>query len=90
MAAFKEFPELHEDYRTCQVSSPHHSDVPWVPLFLHTRQNFQYKLYAAFGCKRIIRDQGYLQSLNRPNVRLTFDHIARVEPDGAVTATGMH
>ncbi|KAF8495884.1 FAD/NAD-P-binding domain-containing protein [Russula emetica] len=41
-----------------------------------------------FGCKRIVRDQGYLQSLNRPNVRLTFDHIARVEPDGVVTTIG--
>jgi hypothetical protein len=47
-------------------------------------------MYSAFGCKRIVRDQGYLQSLNRPNVRLTFDHIARVEPDGVVTATGIH
>ena len=36
-----------------------------------------------------MRDQGYLQSLNRPNVRLTFDHIARVEPDGVVTTTGI-
>ncbi|KAH9961943.1 FAD/NAD-P-binding domain-containing protein [Russula dissimulans] len=40
------------------------------------------------GCKRIVRDQGYLESLNRPNVRLTFDHIASVELDGVITATG--
>jgi hypothetical protein len=52
--------------------------------------NIQHRLYAALGCKRIIRDQGYLQSLNRPNVRLTFEHIARVEPDGVVTTTGIH
>jgi hypothetical protein len=38
----------------------------------------------------MVRDQGYLQSLNRPNVRLTFDHIAQVEPDGVVTTTGIH
>ena len=44
---------------------------------------------AVIGCKRIVRDQGYLQSLNRPNVRLTFDHITRVEPDGVVTETGI-
>lgn len=50
----------------------HHVVIPTYPL----------------GCKRIVRDQGYLQSLNRPNVRLTFDNIARVEPDGVVTATG--
>jgi hypothetical protein len=42
------------------------------------------------GCKRIVRDQGYLQSLNRSNVYLTFDHIARLEPDGVVTETGIH
>jgi len=40
------------------------------------------------GCKRIVRDRGYLESLNRPNVRLTFDHIASVEPDGVIMATG--
>jgi hypothetical protein len=45
--------------------------------------------YIAIGCKRVVRDQGYLQSLNRPNVRLTFDHIARVEPDGVITVTGI-
>jgi len=46
--------------------------------------------YAAIGCRRIVYDQGYLQSLNRLNVRLTSDHIARVEPDGVVTETGIH
>ncbi|KAN0133455.1 FAD/NAD-P-binding domain containing protein [Lactarius tabidus] len=39
------------------------------------------------GCKRIVRDQGYLASLSRPNVRLTFDNITHVEPDGVVTET---
>ena len=58
-------------------------------IFSHTRQSFQYRLYAAFRCRRIVRDNGYLQSLNRPNVRLTFDHTARVEPDGVVTTTGI-
>ena len=50
----------------------------------------QHRLYTAIGCKRIVGDQGYLQSLNRPNVRLTFDHIVRVESDGVVTTTGIH
>ena len=36
-----------------------------------------------------MRDQGYLESLNRSNVRLTFDHIASVEPDGVISETGM-
>lgn len=37
-----------------------------------------------------MRDQGYLASLNRPNVQLTFEHIARVEPDGIVTEAGTY
>lgn len=41
-----------------------------------------------FGCKRVVRDQGYLAALNRPNVQLTFEHIAHVEPDGIVTEAG--
>ncbi|KAI9439246.1 FAD/NAD-P-binding domain-containing protein [Lactarius indigo] len=41
-----------------------------------------------FGCRRIVRDQGYLRSLSRPNVRLTFDNVALVESDGVVTETG--
>ncbi|KAH9032545.1 FAD/NAD-P-binding domain-containing protein [Lactarius hengduanensis] len=39
------------------------------------------------GCRRMVRDQGYLESLSRPNVRLTFDHIKHVESDGIVTET---
>lgn len=37
-----------------------------------------------------MRDQGYLASLNRPNVQLTFEHIAHVEPDGIVTEAGTY
>jgi len=35
-----------------------------------------------------VRDQGYLESLGRPNVRLTFDNITRIEPDGILMETG--
>jgi len=49
----------------------HHRIIPTYPI----------------GCRRIVRDQGYLESLSRPNVRLTFDHIRYVEPDGVVTET---
>ncbi|KAI9447200.1 FAD/NAD-P-binding domain-containing protein [Lactarius psammicola] len=52
----------------------HHLIIPTYPL----------------GCRRIVRDQGYLQSLSRPNVRLTFDHITHVEPNGVVTETGLN
>ena len=44
----------------------------------------------ALGCRRIVRDQGYLQSLSRPNVRLTFDNITYVEPAGIITETGLY
>ena len=37
-----------------------------------------------------MRDQGYLASLNRPNVELTFERIAHVEPDGIVTEAGTY
>lgn len=37
-----------------------------------------------------MRDQGYLESLHRPNVCLTFDRITRIEPDGVVMETGIH
>ncbi|KAH8984127.1 FAD/NAD-P-binding domain-containing protein [Lactarius akahatsu] len=50
----------------------HHLIIPTYPL----------------GCRRLVRDQGYLESLSRPNVRLTFDHIKHVESDGIVTETG--
>ncbi len=45
---------------------------------------------AAFGCKRVVRDQGYLAALNRPNVELTFERIGHVESDGIVTEAGTY
>ncbi|KAH8984126.1 FAD/NAD-P-binding domain-containing protein [Lactarius akahatsu] len=41
-----------------------------------------------YGCKRVVRDQGYLPALNRPNVELTFERISHIEPDGIVTEAG--
>jgi hypothetical protein len=58
----------------------------YSPLCTH---KWSLRHYAAMGCRLVLRDLGYLQSLNRPNVRLTFDHIAHVEPHGIVTETGM-
>src|ERR1700733_7614306 len=40
------------------------------------------------GCKRLIVDPGYLKSLHRPNVTLTFDAIERVVPRGVQLKTG--
>ncbi|KAF8324919.1 uncharacterized protein EI90DRAFT_3129469 [Cantharellus anzutake] len=37
------------------------------------------------GCKRIVRDSGYLNSLNRPNVEVIWDPITEIAADGVVT-----
>lgn len=44
----------------------------------------------AFGCKRIIRDPGYLRSLFRPNVLLEWDPIVKIVKDGIITKSGTH
>jgi cation diffusion facilitator CzcD-associated flavoprotein CzcO len=43
---------------------------------------------AAPGCKRIIVDPDYLDSLHRPNVTLTFDEIERIVPEGVQLKNG--
>ncbi|KAG8736808.1 hypothetical protein FRC10_008939 [Ceratobasidium sp. 414] len=40
------------------------------------------------GCKRIVIDPGYLESLQRSNVELEFDTIAEITETGIVTKTG--
>ena len=40
------------------------------------------------GCKRIILDPGYLESLHRPNVELNWNAIDRVVEDGLKLKTG--
>jgi cation diffusion facilitator CzcD-associated flavoprotein CzcO len=42
------------------------------------------------GCKRILIADDYYQALVRPNVRVVTDAIARIAPDGVVTADGAH
>ena len=39
-----------------------------------------------FGCKRILFSSDYLPTLQRPNVELVTDAIARITPGGVVTA----
>ena len=41
-----------------------------------------------FGCKRILFSSHYLPALARPNVELVTEPIARVTPEGIVTADG--
>jgi 4-hydroxyacetophenone monooxygenase len=46
--------------------------------------------YPALG-KRILQDDGtWLRTLQRPDVELVRDAIERIEPDGVVTAGGVH
>jgi len=46
--------------------------------------------YPALG-KRVLQDDGtWLRTLKRPNVELVRDAIERIEPDGVVTAGGVH
>jgi len=40
------------------------------------------------GCKRIVVDPGYLECLHRPNVKLNYDAIERVVPEGVQLKTG--
>ncbi|MGO9498534.1 MAG: flavin-containing monooxygenase [Solirubrobacteraceae bacterium] len=42
-----------------------------------------------FGCKRILFSSRYLPALQRPNVELVTDPIARFEPGGIVTGDGV-
>lgn len=41
-----------------------------------------------FGCKRVLFSSDYLPALQRSNVELVTDAIARIEPTGPVTTTG--
>jgi len=41
-----------------------------------------------FGCKRVLFSSHFLPALQRPNVELVTDAVARVEPEGVVTSDG--
>jgi cation diffusion facilitator CzcD-associated flavoprotein CzcO len=43
-----------------------------------------------FGCKRILFSSLFLPALQRPNVELVTEAIARITPEGLVTADGTH
>ena len=79
------------DYVT-KIAPPkyHHLIIPTYRTFSPPYDHLTgVNTFPALGCKRIVRDQGYLQSLSRPNVRLTFDRITHVERDGVMTETGL-
>ena len=83
------FKGLRNEIHPYEISSPHHPNIPYVLNPLRTPAWCGHFL-PAFGCRRIVRNQGYLQSLSRPNVRLTFDRITHVEPDGVITETSLY
>lgn len=41
-----------------------------------------------FGCKRILFSSAFLPALQRPNVEVVTEPVARIEPDGPVTSDG--
>ena len=42
------------------------------------------------GCKRLLLSDDYYPAMTRPNVTLVTDGVARIVPDGIVTADGAH
>lgn len=42
----------------------------------------------ALGCKRVLISNDYYPALTRPNVELVTDRVARIVPEGVVTADG--
>jgi cation diffusion facilitator CzcD-associated flavoprotein CzcO len=40
------------------------------------------------GCKRVVFDSGYLASLSRPNVKVVYESIERVIPEGIKLRNG--
>ena len=51
--------------------------------------NWPWLQLSAAGCKRIIVDPQYLESLNRPNVSLKWDAIEAIVEDGIKLKTGV-
>jgi hypothetical protein len=82
------FEGSHGEGYASQIPRLPHSEIPYVRDSLRALTLCQY--LAALGCKRVVRDQGYLESLSHPNVRLTFDLNKHVIPDGVMTETGMY
>ncbi len=81
LTAFRYLPPLHwalaaaiKASMRVQVRDP----VLWAKL----------KPRTPFGCKRILFSSTYLPALQRLNVELVADPVARVEPDAVVTADG--
>src|SRR6266849_1177370 len=57
-------------------------------MFLFNKDLLNHIVRLAPGCKRIILDPGYLESLHRPNVTLSYDAIKDIVPEGVRLETG--
>ena len=43
----------------------------------------------AMGCRRVVLNAGYLESLHRPNMSLRRNDIEAIVEDGIITKAGM-
>ena len=74
--------EVHQNDGTGEVPRQAAPSVPYGhPIYYSSSPRLNI-VHTAPGCKRIIVDPGYLESLHRPNVTLNFDTIERIVPRG--------
>jgi cation diffusion facilitator CzcD-associated flavoprotein CzcO len=80
--------EIHQNDGTGEVPHQAAPSVPYGhPIYYSSSPRLNI-VHTAPGCKRIIVDPGYLESLHRPNVTLNFDTIERIVPSGVQLKTG--
>lgn len=80
--------EVHQNDGTGEVPHQAAPSVPYGhPIYYSSSPRLNI-VHTAPGCKRIIVDPGYLESLHRPNVTLNFDTIERIVPSGVQLKTG--
>jgi cation diffusion facilitator CzcD-associated flavoprotein CzcO len=80
--------EVHQNDGTGEVPRQAAPSVPYGhPIYYSSSPRLNI-VHTAPGCKRIIVDPGYLESLHRPNVTLNFDTIERIVPSGVQLKTG--
>jgi cation diffusion facilitator CzcD-associated flavoprotein CzcO len=80
-------------YMTWKAPKRYHSKL--IPEFrtaarylLFNKDLLNHIVRLAPGCKRVIVDPGYLESLHRPNVTLSYDAIKDIVPEGVRLETG--
>ena len=80
--------EIHQNDGTGEVPHQAAPSVPYGhPIYYSSSPRLNI-VHTAPGCKRIIVDPGYLESLHRPNVTLNFDTIEHIVPRELQLKTG--